>query len=121
MIMSKGKINTMRKIFLSLLFLIIVSNLFAQSLFESAQTEETKESKINFDISGFGRGVMYTGKSLSDDLELKNGVGELALKLKANKGSIASLYSEIRFTSGFEFNDKITKFDVRELSTKPRR
>lgn len=84
----------------------------AQSLFEEAATHE-KKSPIQ--LSGYGRGVLYLGTYESASLpEIRSGYGEAALKIYAFSGMRGKLYSEIRFRSGYEYNEQIQQFHLRE-------
>lgn len=84
----------------------------AQSLFEQGNSE-TKESPLQW--SGYGRGVLYAGPYKSPGLpEIRSGYGEAALKINAFSGIRGKLFSEIRFRSGYEYNNQINQFQVRE-------
>ena len=85
---------------------------YAQGLFEGGVTEK-KESP--FQLSGYGRGVLYTGTYESPSLpEIRSGYGEAALKINAFSGMRGKLFSEIRFRSGYEYNEQINQFQLRE-------
>ncbi len=84
----------------------------AQSLFEGGETEK-KESP--FQLSGYGRGVLYIGAYESPSLpEIRSGYGEAALKISAFSGMRGKLFSEMRFRSGYEYNEQINQFQLRE-------
>ena len=85
---------------------------YAQSLFEGGDTKK-KESPLQ--LNGYGRGVLYTGTYESQSLpEIRSGYGEAALKINAFSGARGKLFSEIRFKSGYEYNEQINQFQLRE-------
>ena len=85
---------------------------YAQSLFEGGETEK-KESP--FQLSGYGRGVLYSGTYASPSLpEIRSGYGEAALKISAFSGMRGKLFSEMRFRTGYEYNEQINQFQLRE-------
>ena len=85
---------------------------YAQSLFEGGDTKK-KESPLQ--LNGYGRGVLYTGTYESQSLpEIRSGYGEAALKINAFSGARGKLFSEIRFRSGYEYNEQINQFQLRE-------
>jgi hypothetical protein len=95
-----------------LLIIVFPAGSFAQSLFEGGVTEK-KDSP--FQLSGYGRGVLYTGTYESPSLpEIRSGYGEAALKINAFSGMRGKLFSEIRFRSGYEYNEQINQFQLRE-------
>ncbi len=85
---------------------------YTQGLFEAGDTEKREPA---FQLSGYGRGVLYAGPYDSQELpEIRSGYGEAALKINAFSGSRGKLYSEIRFRSGYEYNEQINQFQLRE-------
>ena len=85
---------------------------YAQSLFEGG---DTKKKESPFQLNGYGRGVLYTGTYESQSLpEIRSGYGEAALKINAFSGARGKLFSEIRFKSGYEYNEQINQFQLRE-------
>jgi hypothetical protein len=85
---------------------------YAQSLFEEADAHEKKST---FNLSGYGRGLFYMGTHVSANLpEIRSGYGEGALKINAFSGMRGKLYSEIRFRSGYEYDEQIQQFQLRE-------
>ncbi|MCK4853306.1 MAG: hypothetical protein KAT31_03570 [Bacteroidales bacterium] len=94
------------------LLLVLPVGSYAQSLFEGGDTDE-KESP--FQLNGYGRGVIYTGAYESPALpEIRSAYGEAALKINAFSGTRGKLFSEIRFRSGYEYNEPIQQFQLRE-------
>ena len=61
---------------------------------------------LDFDFNGHIRGDLFIGKMPDySRVEIKNGYGELALKLKVSKGSYGSAFADVRFQGGF-LNDQ---------------
>lgn len=97
-----------------LIALMIPSGISAQGLFESAG-QEVKNTSLPFQLNGYGRGVLYLGEyAASPASEIKSGYGEAALKINAVSGVRGRIFSELRFRSGYEFNEWINEFSVRE-------
>jgi len=95
-----------------LLIILLPAGANAQGLFEEAGTNE-KQSP--FQLNGHARGVLYLGAYKSPSLpEIRSGYGEAALKINAFSGMHGKLFSEIRFRSGYEYNEYIYRFDLRE-------
>lgn len=93
------------------LLILSCSSLYAQDLFESAQIKENDQDKeMGIDLSGYVRGSLFGGGQNYDYSTL---FGETSIKGKLfyNK---TFLYTEIRLTSGLEFNETFTQFDLRE-------
>ena len=87
---------------------------FAQGLFENAGNTAA-ESRLPFQLNGYGRGVLYLGEyAAPSSSEIRSGYGEAALKINALAGSRGRLFSELRFRNGYEYNDWINEFTVRE-------
>ncbi|HEC43675.1 MAG TPA: hypothetical protein ENI20_12695 [Bacteroides sp.] len=97
-----------------LIAISIPAGLFAQGLFESAGTD-SQESKLPVQFNGYARGALYLGEySTGSSPEIKSGYGEAGLKINANSGSRARLFSELRFREGYEYNEWISDFTLRE-------
>lgn len=93
---------------------MIPAGSFAQGLFESAGTAEG-EKKSSFQLSGYGRAVLYLGEYATPPAsEIKSGYGEAALKINAFSGSRGRLFSELRFRNAYEYNEWINEFSLRE-------
>jgi hypothetical protein len=87
--------------------------ILGQGLFE--ETEGDKDQEQAFEMNGYLRSVLYLGKVPDRNQgEIKSGYGEFSLKLKASKGSFGSAFAEVRFRKGYEFNDYVTEFNIRE-------
>lgn len=84
----------------------------AQSLFEEGETDKNESP---FHLGGYGRGVLYTGNYGSPELpEIRSAYGEASLKISAFSGIRGKFYSEMRFRSGYEYNEPIQQFQLRE-------
>lgn len=95
-----------------LILLIFCSSfLWAQSLFESSQTEkEEEDSSVGIDFSGYVRGSIY-GASQNYDYSTLFGESSLRGKLFYKD---AFLYTEMRLRSGLKFDESFTQFELRE-------
>ena len=61
---------------------------------------------LDFDFNGHLRGDLFIGKMPEySRVEIKNGYGELGLKLKVSKGSYGSAFGEVRFQGGYLNNE----------------
>ena len=59
-------------------------------------------SGLNFDFNGYIRGDVFVGKMPEYSRgELKNGYGELSLKLQVSKSRYGSAFGEVRFKGGY--------------------
>ncbi len=88
--------------------------MFAQSLFESSGTAE-ENNTLPFQLSGYTRGVAYLGEySTPPSSEIKSTYGEAALRINAFSGDRGRLFTDLRFRSGYEYNEWINDFQVRE-------
>jgi hypothetical protein len=97
-----------------LLALITPVTLFGQGLFESAAAG-AQESILPVRLNGYARGVLYLGEYANPlTSEIRSGYGEAALKIGASSGSRGRFHSELRFRNGFEYNDWISDFSLRE-------
>ena len=106
-------IFTMRRIVYIILWLAAFpACLHGQGLFEAAGTEK-EDPPVQ--LNGFARGVLYAGPYQSASLtELRSGYGQAAFKVNAFSGNRGKLFSEIRFRSGFEYNDPLQELQLRE-------
>jgi hypothetical protein len=92
--------------------IVLPAGVYAQNLFEEAETGEKEPA---FQLNGYARGVLYMGENESHSLtEIRSGYGEAALKINAFSGVRGKLFSEIRFRSGYEFNEQILQIQLRE-------
>ncbi len=99
-------------VWIILLIMVLPAAANAQGLFEEAGTDEKKSS---FQLNGYTRAVLYTGVDESPSLpEIRSGYGEAAMKINAFSGRRGKLFSEIRFRSGYEYHEFISRFDLRE-------
>ncbi len=101
----------MKQTFFLLLFLSC-STLFAQGIFESSTVEKEGPAKeTSIDFSGYTRGSAYGGLGNYDYTSV---FGEFSLqgKIKHNK---AYLFSDIRFRSGYQFDDAFSQIQLKEL------
>jgi hypothetical protein len=97
-----------------LLFTVLQAGVYAQSLFEEADADANEKSSP-FQLNGYGRGVFYMGAYESTVLsEIRSGYGEAGLKINAFSGMRGKFFSEIRFRSGYEYNEQINQFQLRE-------
>ena len=93
---------------------MITADLSAQGLFEEAGSA-AGGGAFPFRLNGYGRAVMYLGDYVPpENSEIRSAYGEAALRLSASGGSRASFYSELRFRDGYEYNDWIRDFSLRE-------
>jgi hypothetical protein len=104
----------MRGRWIGLLFILFLSTaVLGQGLFEEAEGSQDQEKA--FELNGYMRSTLYLGEvPESNQGEIKSGYGEFSLKLKASKASFGSAFTEVRFRKGYEFNDYVTEFTVRE-------
>jgi hypothetical protein len=94
--------------------LMIPASGTAQDLFENAGNA-ADGGPLPFHLNGYGRGVLYLGEyAAPSGSEIKSGYGEAALKISALTGSRGRLYSELRFRNGYEYNEWISQFSLRE-------
>lgn len=57
---------------------------------------------LNFDFNGYVRGDLFVGRMPGySRAEMKNGYGELALKLRVSKSNYGSAFGEVRFKGGY--------------------
>ncbi|MFC2113281.1 DUF1302 family protein [Bacteroidota bacterium] len=97
-----------------LIALMIPAGAFSQGLFESAGSD-VQESALPIQLNGYARGVLYLGEYAAPPAsEIKSGYADAALKLSALSGSRARFYSELRFRNGYEYNEWINEFTLRE-------
>ena len=69
---------------------------------EVAAAPVTVVNPLKFDLNGYVRGDLWAGKMPDySRAEMKNGYGELALKLLVSKGNYGSAYGEVRFKGGY--------------------
>lgn len=104
----------MRGRWIGLLWLLFLSPaVWGQGLFEEAEASKAQDKA--FELNGYLRSTLYLGKVPERSQgEIKSGFGEFSLKLKASKANFGSAFAEVRFRKGYEFNDYVTEFTVRE-------
>lgn len=67
------------------------------------------------ELSGYARGVLYTGEySRTDASEINSTYGEAALRIRAFTGSRGKIFSELRFRNAFEYKEWINQVNLRE-------
>jgi hypothetical protein len=91
---------------------VLSAQLAAQSLFESATTED-KENP--YDLNGYVRATLYLGESSEgNDNDISSAYGEAAMKFSIHKQDFGDAFAEIRFRRGNEFQKELSKVDLRE-------
>ncbi len=96
-----------------ILILFLSTTVLGQGLFEEAEGSQDQEKA--FELNGYLRSTLYLGKVPERSQgEIKSGYGEFSLKLRANKEGFGSAFAEVRFRKGYEFNDYLTEFIIRE-------
>lgn len=101
------------KIFLVIAITWLSSQLLAQGLFESATGAEAKEKP--YELNGYVRSTFHIGKVPDQNkIDLQSGYGEAALKLTLKQFDFGDAFAEVRFRNGYEFNDKLSEFNLRE-------
>jgi len=107
------------KSFLLITLLSICQLSFAQGLFESSSEESESSEKMAFELNGYIRGVYFGGESLQfPGLATQSAFGESALKLKVDKSNYGEAFAELRFGSGYAFEEKFSEFNIREAYVK---
>ncbi len=99
------------------LFLIsIIGPLFSQGLFESSTTDEQGfNNPQSLSIGGFIRSVGYIGKTPTGESPyFQSAYGQVGILLNAKAGSRAHAKADIRFRYGTEWQQEISKIDIRE-------
>ncbi|RQW02522.1 outer membrane lipoprotein-sorting protein [candidate division KSB1 bacterium] len=85
----------------------------AQDFLDSLQANEA--AALSCEVDGFMRGAFFAGKSVSgDELEQKSAYGEIGVKLRARKAQWGGGYGEIRLRRGYEFDESLSDFQLRE-------
>jgi hypothetical protein len=108
----------MRKVLLIVL-MGIAQWTFAQGLFESSSTESESSEKLAFELNGYIRGTYFVGESIQHSgLATQSAFGESALKLKVDKGDYGEAFVELRFGSGYAFEEEFNEFNIREAYVK---
>ncbi len=103
----------MRTLTILLLFLLSWQS-YGQSLFENAVNTESVLQE-NYELNGCLRGVVYAGhEDSSDQPELKSTYAEAALKLKVRSRELGDAFAELRFCSGYLFDEQIEAVELRE-------
>jgi len=94
---------------------VVVAWLAGQVLTAQDLAEPGKQELLPFIINGYTRGTLYLGeKDMSGSADLKSGYGELGLKISGQLTDNSNFYSEVRFRSGYEYNDFLAETDIRE-------
>ncbi|MBN1560882.1 hypothetical protein JW998_11570 [candidate division KSB1 bacterium] len=102
----------MRPLRIFLIFCIL-STSFSQDFIGSLEVKE-QESHL-YELNGHVRGAFFAGKSVSsDELVQKSGYGELGLKMRVRKGQWGDGYADVRFRHGYEFDESLAEFRLRE-------
>ncbi len=95
------------------LILFLSTTVLGQGLFEEA--EASKDQEKAFELNGYLRSTLYLGKAPERSQgDIKSGYGEFSLKLRASKERFGSAFAEVRFRKGYEFNEYVSEFTVRE-------
>lgn len=100
------------KYLLTTLFILLFAffNSFSQGLFESAIQENTGNKSEGISFNGYVRGSSFLA---SEKYDYPAVFGETALQTKISKQNLI-LYSDLRFRSGYIFNDQINEFEIKE-------
>ena len=101
----------------TILILIFLSGavVYSQGVFEDALQSSQEQGAADVEINGYMRGVSYGGLSaVDDDPELKSVYGDASLQLRARKGDFGNAYAEVRFREGVEYNESVSKTNLRE-------
>jgi hypothetical protein len=93
--------------------LLSVSTLLdAQSLFESAATQDKEKP---YDLNGYVRATLYLGKTPDQNkADISSAYGEAAMKFSLHKQDFGDAFAEIRFRRGSEFNEELSEVNLRE-------
>lgn len=109
----------MRTLTILLLFLMSWQS-YGQSLFEDAVSGEAADNRESvlqesYELNGCLRGVVYAGhEDGSDQPELKSAYAEAVLKLKVRSQELGDAFAELRFCSGYLFDEPIEAVKLRE-------
>jgi len=93
------------------LLILIPVMVKSQNNLSAGSTVESSKKILN----GFVRGGFYGGIDKADDrLSIPSAFSDLAFKLDAGDGKRFKGYADLRFRYGTEFNEPVTRFDLRE-------
>jgi hypothetical protein len=86
------------------------TSLFAQGLFESASNVAGEQRDKTFQLNGYVRGSAF---GAGDVYPITNAFGEVGMNIKL-KASKFVMNSDLRFRSGYSFNQQTTEFEMKE-------
>lgn len=95
-------------------------SLFEQSLSGELETSvaeggDAPVASLPYELGGYTRGDVFIGKIPGESIpEIKAAYGELALKLRLNKGEFGGAYAEPRFRYGLQGDQRQLFVDLRE-------
>jgi hypothetical protein len=100
---------------LKTLITTVITCVTVQIMAAQGLADQEKQAPLPFVLNGYTRGTLYLGeKDMSGSADLKSGYGELGLKISGQVTETGNFYSDIRFRSGYEYNDFIAETDIRE-------
>jgi len=108
------------KTFTILLLFLLSWQSYGQSLFEEAVSGESADNtepvlQESYELNGCLRGVVYAGhEDGSGQTELKSTYAEAVLKLKVRSQELGDAFAELRFCSGYLFDEPIEAVKLRE-------
>lgn len=81
-----------------------------QSLFESATQNSTNNDNLGLNLTGYVRGSAFCG---GETYDFTNVFGEVSLQAGLMQNQFV-MNSDIRFRSGFQFNQTLSEFELKE-------
>ena len=93
-----------------IIILFALSNSFSQGLFESAIQENSGNKPEGISFNGYVRGSSFLA---SEKYDYPAVFGETAIQTKISKQNLI-LYSDLRFRSGYIFNEQINEFEINQ-------
>ncbi len=89
---------------------MLLSNLFSQGLFESTVQENSGNKPGGLSFNGYVRGSSFLASKKYDYPAV---FGETSLQTKISTQNLI-LFSDLRFRSGYIFNEQINEFEIKE-------
>ena len=102
------------KTILIIALLLLTCQAYPQGVFESSLSGGSDFGNSRLSIGGYTRGAAFLGIIPEQDPYLQSLYAETSIKMKYNGGSWGGAFTDIRFYTGSEYNEKVHKMDLRE-------
>lgn len=99
-------------------FLLSFGEINSQGLFEQSLVSSDSALASPLSFSGFVRSTIYAGNHDESPVYLQSVYSQVSLEASISAGKFGDAYAEMRYRTGYEFQEKFSKAELREAYVK---